>query len=189
MPNWCENELTILCFDKATADAVVESICEQVEQDDGTFRPSLSFDKVLPQPDHIGNDTLVSDSGMPDWWYWRIQNWGTKWDAEQTTCPTVHSRADGKTEITFVFDTAWAPSVPVSEEIARKFPNTIVAHSYDEPGMDFGGFTVWADGEVTEEENGGSRSTTWADYADIRMADYADIRMHDVLYEKQRANG
>lgn len=179
MPNWCENQLTILCFDKTTADAVVESICEQVEQEDGTFRPSLSFNKVLPQPDHISNDTLIT-TGMPDWWHWRNQNWGTKWDAEQTTCPTVHSRADGKTEITFVFDTAWAPSLPVSEEIARKFPDTIIAHSYDEPGMDFGGFTVWADGKVTEEEDGGSRSTTWADYADFRV--------DDVLYDKQRTD-
>lgn len=181
MPNWCENQLTILCFDKETAEIVLDAICEQVELPDGSQERTLTFHKVLPQPDHIGNDTLITSSGMPDWWHWRNENWGTKWDVEQTTYPTVHSRADGKTEITFLFDTAWSPSLPVSEAIARKFPTTIVAHSYDEPGMDFGGFTVWADGKTTEDENGGSRSTTWADYADFRV--------DDVLAERQRADG
>jgi hypothetical protein len=179
MPNWCENQLTILCFNNETAEAVLDAICERVDLPDGTQELTLTFEKVLPQPEHISDSTTVTDK-MPDWWYWRNQNWGTKWDVEKTTYPTVRLRADGKAEIAFVFDTAWSPSLPVSEAIARKFPNTIVAHAYDEAGMDFGGFVVWADGKMAEDENGGSRSTTWAEYADFRV--------DDVLHDKERGD-
>jgi hypothetical protein len=45
---------------------------------------------------------------MPDWWNWRIANWGTKWDVGGYDCD-IERVSD--TEIYMVFDSAWSPPV------------------------------------------------------------------------------
>jgi len=99
MPNYCQNELSITA-DKDTIDKL-----------EAAYREGTLLETLRPQPTYEGymptGRTAPSD-GMPDWWNWRIANWGTKWDVGGDDC-YVDRVSD--TEIYMVFDSAWSPPV------------------------------------------------------------------------------
>ena len=47
-----------------------------------------------------------------DWYHWRLNNWGTKWDIYDTHC----TRMDANT-LVLNFYTAWSPPVPIYEKL------------------------------------------------------------------------
>ncbi len=98
MPNYCENRLTITA-DKSTIDTL-QAAFEKGELLE-TLRPQPTYEGYAPNGQPCGE-------GMPDWWHWRIANWGTKWDVggEHTTYERVSD-----TEIYMSFDSAWSPPV------------------------------------------------------------------------------
>lgn len=49
----------------------------------------------------------------PDFYYWRIKNWGTKWNAVDAA---VYENE------TIEFDTAWSAPLPVIAKLSAKFP-------------------------------------------------------------------
>jgi hypothetical protein len=126
MPNWCSNILTIRSEDTAFIDRI-EAAYEQGEL----------LKTLKPEPEYPGySDTEIKerDSGshMPDWWNWRVANWGTKWDVGGDDCDS--NRID-KNTITFYFDSAWAPPLQALEG-SEGFDYEI---QYYEPGMSFVG--------------------------------------------------
>ena len=126
MPNWCNNILTIRSEDSAFIDRI-EAAYEQGEL----------LQTLMPQPDYPGyadQEIKERDSGshMPDWWNWRVANWGTKWDIGGEDCDST--RID-KNTITFHFDSAWSPPLEALEG-SEGFDYEI---QYYEPGMNFVG--------------------------------------------------
>ena len=126
MPNWCMNTLTISHEDESK---VVE-FCD-------AFNSNKTCEHYLPTPE--GYDSQYGSGSMPGWWYWRLANWGTKWD---------FGNADGSIKregkvADCSFDSAWSP------------PTNFYAHlfslgykikaTYFEPGCAFGG--IWENGE------------------------------------------
>ena len=101
MPNWCDNSAVITHKDKSK----LEELREQAEQ-------NTLFGFVLPEPDY---DKVKVKSAHPEisgkefanpkeaWWDWRVQNWGTKWEADFDT------GFEFDEDLTLWFDTAWAP--------------------------------------------------------------------------------
>ena len=84
MPNWCDNQITI-----TGPNSVIDKIEKIVKEEkdgngllnfmkpmpkelDGTTSPSSSADK--PQP-------MVE--GFDNWYDWRCENWGTKWEVNE----------------------------------------------------------------------------------------------------------
>ena len=57
-----------------------------------------------------------SDKQDIRWYDWRLQNWGTKWDA----CHVQITR-DDKDYLEICFDTAWSPATPVIEKIRELY--------------------------------------------------------------------
>ena len=55
------------------------------------------------------------------WYDWRIENWGTKWDAYDRTSEESDNGNTGAG--TYTFNTAWAPPVPVIRRLATIFPD------------------------------------------------------------------
>lgn len=55
------------------------------------------------------------------WYDWRIENWGTKWDAYDRTSEEWDSGNTGTG--TYTFNTAWAPPIPVIRRLATIFLN------------------------------------------------------------------
>jgi hypothetical protein len=130
MPNYCQNDLYITA-NKDTIDKLQAAFmrCELLE----TLRPQPTYEGYAPsgQP--------CSNQGMPDWWNWRIANWGTKWDVGGDN---TYIERISDTEMYMSFDSAWAPPVAAlqtRDDISYKL-------YYCEPGMAFCGFAEGEDG-------------------------------------------
>jgi hypothetical protein len=135
MPNYCQNELTITA-DKATIDTL-QSAFEKGELLE-TLRPQPTYEGYMP------TGRTAPSEGMPDWWNWRIANWGTKWEVGGENC-SIERVSD--TEIYMVFDSAWSPPVAAlqsRDDIAYKL-------YYCECGMAFCGVAEGEDGLHIEE--------------------------------------
>jgi hypothetical protein len=146
MPNWCGNEVQF--------DGSEEDIAKFKEEcfTDHKGVAVLDFSKVMPEPDYeqpkkdgTHNDGVQTElsSVMPDWWNWRNDNWGTKWnlvpshDGDLTAYMTVE---DGEDFIQLEFDTAWSPPSGIYEAITEKYPDISINWFYREDGMQMAGW-------------------------------------------------
>ena len=146
MPNWCSNEVQF--------DGSEEDIAKFKEEcfSDHKGEAVLDFSKVLPEPDYdkpkkdgTHNDGVQTElhSVMPDWWTWRNDNWGTKWnlvpnhDGDLTAYLTVE---DSEDFIQLEFDTAWSPPNGIYEAIVDKYPDISVNWFYREDGVQMAGW-------------------------------------------------
>ena len=102
MSELCRNRLTVL-GDTRELGAFVE----QVE----TEEQPLSFETLVPTP---------ADLLKEGWYEWRIEHWGTKWDAEfeEVTEPLSVRR----TRATYVFLTEFAPPLAWVDRASEAFP-------------------------------------------------------------------
>ena len=146
MPNWCSNEVEIY--------GEKEDIAKFVEECFTDFKgtPVLDFAKVMPEPDYdqpqkdgTHNNGVQKElhDVMPDWWNWRNNNWGTKWnlvpDPEgNLTGYEVVGQDDGFIQLEF--ETAWSPPNGIYNEIWAKYPDLTVNWFYREDGCQLAGW-------------------------------------------------
>ena len=97
MPNWVKNKL----FIHGPSDMVKQCTLDIASEDE-----HISFEKILPKPKDIGDG----------WYDWCIENWGTKWDVNETY-------EDGEGNI--CFDTAWSTPHEIICELSIRYPELI----------------------------------------------------------------
>jgi hypothetical protein len=144
MPNWCDNDLFIYGSEQD-----LKKIKEQVTNEAGEF----DFGKIVPEPttpDYFKDNLSSEDMKQHplNWYEWRIENWGTKWNASDSQIGEVKDD-----QLQVWFNTAWAPAIPVTTELSKQYPNVRIEHKYIEEGMDFCG--------VIELQNGEELDGTW----------------------------
>tara|TARA_B100001094_G_scaffold152016_1_gene147140 strand:+ start:313 stop:837 length:525 start_codon:yes stop_codon:yes gene_type:complete len=139
MPNWCMNKLTITHEDKSMLDKF-----EKAYRDDWTIETFYPTPRDPNDPTRMmGENESISKNDTPDnnWYLWRLQNWGTKWDIG---CKDGYglepTRVDDELSITF--DSAWSPPLGFYERLVVL--GFDVQASYFEPGMSFAG--IWHNG-------------------------------------------
>ena len=120
MPNWCSNSLTLTAATKEEAQELCDHLSNQ-EADDWTF-----FGFFVPE---TWNEE--------DWYYSRVNAWGTKWDANLAGYDWVDDYT-----LVMSFDTAWSPPIAVYEAASEQGWGVVA--TYYEPGMCFVG--SWVDG-------------------------------------------
>jgi hypothetical protein len=135
MPNWVSNTLEVIKGDP-------KEVFEFVRSEKSLF----DFNKLIPMPEHIkDSDEPVAYAGLegvPAWYAWALDNWGTKWNA----CDAEYSTKDP--ERVLWFDTAWSPPVPVFEALAKRFPaHEIIVRSFECENLRHDTFTL-KDGQV-----------------------------------------
>ncbi len=152
MPNWCHNTLIIEADDHRLIEEFVEAV-----RDDEDPAQKLSFAKLVPEPGS------PDDSGY-DWYSWRIENWGTKWDANfgapfmalgtenSSPAETFQGGFENVGRFTWKFETAWSPPVPWVVAASDKHPNIKFTLRYGEPGNDFAGQVVCRGGRIVSDE-------------------------------------
>lgn len=153
MPNWNQNTVEI-----KGPTTKLKAYSETFKDGEGLFNTILPLPKQLEDttaPTPVDSDQPLF-GGATNWYDWRVQNWGTKWDVgegytnelkdlnslEAKSCS--HNPTRTKCSIlTLAFDTAWAPPLGIYEELVRQ--GFRVKAYYYEPSMDFAG--CWEDGD------------------------------------------
>lgn len=164
MPNWCDYSLNIK-GDRDTIKKLHEKFCVPVDEQEESWDSMKEYDltRILPVPEElqIMSGFMNEDSpeyagwkakqeankekyGYADWYWWCVNNWGTKW-------PPAVSYYD----VEFDDDTGW---INVSGQSAWSGPDGLVRNmtemfpvkavlSYEEGGMCFAGAEGWVNGE------------------------------------------
>ena len=97
MPNHCQNKLTL----QDGGDILNVLNPYLTEATDNFYR--FDFQKIIPM-----DKKLLEGE---EWYDWRVENWGTKWDGYDGRISD-----DGSV---FTFDTAWAPPLPIIKKLAE----------------------------------------------------------------------
>ena len=95
MPNHTDNRVILSHADSQK----IDDIYNVMNTDDANL-----LQHIIPM------DEALLDGG--DWYEWRLDNWGTKWDIYETHC----TRIDANT-LQLNFLTAWSPPIPVYDKL------------------------------------------------------------------------
>lgn len=116
MPNWTNNTL-VISHDDVTKIATIK---------EGALNNRL-FDSLIPMPEDI-------KSTEDGWYEWSVLNWGTKWDARETS---VIEESDCGHVLSLGFMTAWAFPLQFLQELGKQ-GYTVRHYFADEGWEDFG---------------------------------------------------
>lgn len=108
---------------------------------------------------------LIARFGYDNWYNWCCKNWGTKWgayDVQEWTWVTERT-------ITTSYDSAWAPPTNGLVKLSKLFPLLSFRNCFMETGMDFCGYDVIENGEVTEEDEDKISSDTGLKFCEERF--------------------
>ena len=103
----------------------------------------FDFNHFVPQPENLYRDNLSTDKekelesqGLPNWYRWNNENWGTKWNA---VCDDeMGISVDGfPFEHEYNLRTAWAFPSPVISKMIDMYPNLDFAIVGEEESMEF----------------------------------------------------
>jgi hypothetical protein len=119
MPNWCMNNLTITGNPEKLA--AIKAAADKGEM----------LQHMVPMPKELLDTTSPSDG--PNWYSWRLEHWGTKWDNGE-----AYGDIDGDT-LSLSFDTAWGPPTAAYENYTNENTDIHIEAGYYEPGMAFVG--------------------------------------------------
>jgi hypothetical protein len=129
------------------------------------YKEGKACEHYLPVPKDENGELITDEFSPYDWYRWRINNWGTKWDIGSDNGevhglnPTIVDN-----EATMSFDSAWSPPVGLYRELVLR--GFRVVASYFEPGMGYCG--VWTDGDDLYTEYGSDKGLipvqVWEDF-------------------------
>lgn len=137
MPNWCNNTLSI----QGPTDTLKPLWEEANREGSGLLNamkpmPAELEGTTSPAPKEGTPQPLVD--GFNNWYDWRVQNWGTKWDVD-TEGLEFKDNGDGTASIVGWFDSAWAPPIEAYNTFLDDMDNCTLESFYEEGGMDFAG--------------------------------------------------
>lgn len=149
MPNWCNNSINIsgstetikTLWDEANKEGsgLLNAMKPMPKELEGTTSPSPR--EGTPQPLVDGHD---------NWYSWRVDNWGTKWDIDPTEGLEFTDNGDGTAQISGWFESAWAPPIQAYDTFLDDMDGCSLVADYHEPGMDFAGFYDNGDDQYME---------------------------------------
>ena len=136
MPNWCFNRLEVSKHNESGR-KLIDAFRENHVNDKGE-KYSRPFTDLLPTPEDLmiekacggepevqaKRDALYQANkakyGFESWYEWRVENWGTKWDA----CEVQFTDEDDNVALIY-FETAWSPPTAFLQWYAEEHPDEI----------------------------------------------------------------
>ena len=181
MPNYCNNNIVI-----TGPNSVIDKIEKIANGDKGDLlqyfypMPKELNDTVAgPEPktkkEKLEKRRLQVEYGASNWYDWRVENWGTKWDIMEFYNITRKEIGEDESEISLGFDTAWAPALGAYEKFIDENSNCSLKAYYYEPGCDFMG--EWDNGmdSCFEVEKYGLDDDFWKQGIGSTLDDYFGI--------------
>jgi len=195
MPNWCNNNITITGPNK---------IIDKIEKIVKNEKYEKASDGLLhyfhPMPDELRDTTadgtkrkkLQKKYGHDDWYSWAVENWSTKWDVHEFYGDSGGNRNyinDDESEISFGFDSAWAPPIGAYDKFINENSNVSIRATYYEGGCDFMG--IWDNGiddcwTIADTAPKGSTDKFWKTSAGKELDDLYGISENMAEYEAQQ---
>ncbi len=173
MPNWCENDLYVTGkmediakfqeFAKSkTDDALLSANSfipypEKFAVADEKCKLNREILNALPRTlsINIGNINGWGTDGYNAGGYeWCIANWGTKWGLCDVQLVEEDMWSDNEIQVTYFFNTAWSPPIPVIEAMGKKFYSLEFRLDYFEQGAAFNGRMIIEGGKCVYHERG-----------------------------------
>ena len=151
MPNWCNNNISI-SGPISKIRPMFEAACDDANDETGLLNfmcpmPSALNDTTSPTPPD--SEQPVVD-GHTDWYSWRVDRWGTKWEVSSEGLEYSEDTENGTAEITGWFDSAWAPPIGAVQAYGEANPDVEIVLDYHEPGMCFVGRATVSEGELDD---------------------------------------
>ena len=154
MPNWCNNSINIsgstetikTLWDEANKEGsgLLNAMKPMPKELDGTTSPT-------PQEGQAGyKGPQPKIDGFDNWYDWRVQNWGTKWDIDPGEGLEFTDNGDGTAQISGWFESAWAPPIQAYDTFLDDMDGCSLTADYHEPGMDFAGIYDNGDDQYME---------------------------------------
>ena len=179
MPNYCNNNIII-----TGPNSVIDKIEKIANGDKGDLlqyfypMPKALQDTTAPlQKDATKEEKAKAKEnlkkyGYDNWYDWRVENWGTKWDIMEFYNINRKEIGEDESEISLGFDTAWAPALGAYEKFIDENSNCSLKAYYYEPGCDFMG--EWDNGidSCFEVEKYGLDDNFWKQGIGKTLDDY-----------------
>ena len=132
MPNWTQNELT------------VEGETKEVRRFLKHMGEGFSFEKIIPMPEDCFRENLneakrkeCATKGIPTWYEWCCENWGTKWDACEVEVDQIGcTKSDKYRWVTYRFQTACDAPHPVIAKLKADWPDLAFYGGYVHEGYE-----------------------------------------------------
>ena len=154
MPNWCNNSINI----QGSTETIKTLWDEANKEDSGLLNAMKPMPKELegttsptPQEGQAGyKGPQPKVDGHDNWYSWRNENWGTKWDIDPTEGLEFTDNGDGTAQISGWFESAWAPPIQAYDTFLDDMDGCSLTADYHEPGMDFAGIYDNGDDQFME---------------------------------------
>jgi len=187
MPNWCNNNITITGPNKIIDK--IEKIVKDEKSDKGLLEYFYPMPKELRETTADGskNKAMIKKHGYSNWYDWAVENWSTKWDVNEIYGEADRTHiGDDESEISFGFDSAWAPPIGAYEKFIDENSNVTIRATYFEGGCDFMG--IWDNGiddcwTISEIAPKGSIDKFWKTSAGKELDDLYGITENMAQYE------
>ena len=177
MPNHCSN--TLICTSGKNIGEILKPYISVVDEEGKPSEPHLDFQKIKPMPENPVVENKKYES-LPDWYNWRVENWGTKWNSySNSVYENVVEEQGGKIEDidVYFFQTAWAPAIPVIHELAKITGESFNLYYYDEGHMFFGKATITPD-DINDVEYADEEAADIDQEADSDIYEYCDLEFY-----------
>jgi hypothetical protein len=155
---------------------VIKAGIKTVEDLFEDFKKRSDYDKTVEQ----GKKAIfnLDNYGYNDWYSWSVNNWGTKWNAGETSY-------DGEV---LEFETAWSTPEPVIIELSDMYPDItfIVEYADEDIGSNCGRYTLkGGQGEYVEYDGIGACEVWGHDPAEYYPEIYRDQQIDKILGDEE----
>ena len=198
MPNWCDNQITI-----TGPNSVIDKIEKIVkEESDDAKNGLLQFLHPMPKElldteagpiaktkaEKNARQARKLEFGAENWYDWRVNNWGTKWEVCEFYGVDRQHLNDSPDEstISFAFSSAWSPPIGAYEQFLSDNDNCSLKAWYYEGGCDFMGCWDNGDDECLAPSDYKSTDDFWQDGVGSTLDDTFNITESMAEYEAEQ---
>ena len=197
MPNWCDNQITI-----TGPNSVIDKIEKIVKEESNNAENGLlQFFHPMPKElldteagpiaktkaEKNARQARKLEFGAENWYDWRVNNWGTKWEVCEFYGVDRQHLNDSLDEstISFAFSSAWSPPIGAYEQFLSDNDNCSLKAYYYEGGCDFMG--EWDNGSDDCYAPSDYKSTDdfWQDGIGSTLDDIFNITESMAEYEQE----
>lgn len=155
MPNWFYFSLDV-SGKKEDVQEFVQNVKGSKDYDTEGYE--FDFNHFIPQPENIFRGALgvkeekhCEDNGLPNWYRWNIDNWGTKWNASVEDSWVV-SDLENVYSYQYNLRTAWADPRPIIVKMIEKYPHLDFEIQGEEESNAYGIYVSTFEDVFLEEE-------------------------------------